>query len=164
MRKYETEIRPWQSLKPGDRIVVSFGILQFESIERLKPHYVRMHLKNEMGEDYHETHCEGDWPEVVTGLTPEYQASHPDESIETKKQDITIVQYYRYTAKWHYKGLRPEHWTEELVWEDSASLSHEESQEEAYRRLDTSDRYSNLVVTSVTMDEIVEREVYVYTY
>jgi hypothetical protein len=72
--------------------------------------------------------------------------------------------YYRYTAKWHYKGLRPEHWTEELVWEDSAALSHEEAQEEAYSRLDTADRYSDVIVTSVTMDEVREREVYTYTY
>jgi len=75
MQKFTTEVRPWRDVKPGDRIVVSFGVLtvcRWQEIECARVHVV---AEGSHREQYALTYAVGNWPEVVTGFTPEYIAS-----------------------------------------------------------------------------------------
>ena len=77
MQKFTTEKRPFESLVPGDRIVVPYGVATVFTIRWVHPdpamtgEYVTVDL---VGQESITSH-KSNWPDVVTGFTPEYIAS-----------------------------------------------------------------------------------------
>lgn len=65
--KYLTEIRPFDQLKPGDLVGVSYGFVALERVEFTPDGRVTLHLFGQQPISYHTSN----WPEVATGLYPQ---------------------------------------------------------------------------------------------